>query len=135
LFALPFAVASEMKRLFVALELPENCRETLAALERPLRGGRWLPTEQLHLTLAFLGNVAAEQEDRLHTELAKVQVPPFFLPIEGTGTFGGKRPSVLWAGVGTGHPHLFALHKHVHDALFAAGLDPELRPFHPHITL
>ncbi len=45
------------------------------------------------------------------------------------------QPTVVWAGVGTGHPHLFALHKRVHDALFAAGLDPKLRSFHPHITL
>lgn len=43
--------------------------------------------------------------------------------------------SVLWAGVGNGHPHLFALHKHLQDALLRAGLEPDMRPFHPHITL
>jgi 2'-5' RNA ligase len=42
---------------------------------------------------------------------------------------------VVWAGVGNGHPHLFALHKHLQDAALKARLEPDLRPFHPHITL
>jgi len=123
------------KRMFVALELPEACRATLASLAVPIRGVRWLPVEQLHLTLAFLGAVDTEVEKRLRERLNGVQVRPFVLPIKGVGTFGGARPSVIWAGVGSGHPHLYALHKHLHDALFAAGLDPELRAFHPHVTL
>jgi 2'-5' RNA ligase len=123
------------KRMFMALELPEVCRTTLACLAVPIRGVRWLPVDQLHLTLAFLGEVDATAEKSLRERLAGVQVPPFYLPIKGVGTFGGARPSVIWAGVGSGHPHLYALHKHLHDALFAAGLDPELRAFHPHVTL
>ena len=123
------------KRLFIALELPESCRKTLADLAAPIRGARWLAADQLHLTLAFLGDVSAEDDERLREKLAEVRVPPFILPVEGIGMFGGARPSVIWAGVGMGHPHLFALHKRVHDALFAARFDPELRSFHPHVTL
>lgn len=123
------------KRMFVALELPERSRQTLAALAEPLRGARWVPAAQLHLTLAFLGEVDAKLEDPLRERLATVRVPPFWLPLRGLGTFGGTAPSVIWAGVGSGHPHLFALHKHIHDALFAAGLNPDLRSFHPHVTL
>jgi len=123
------------KRLFIALELPESCRERLAEIETPIRGVRWLAVEQLHLTLAFLGDVGAEPERLLLEKLAEVRVPPFLLPIRGVGTFGGRRPSVIWAGTGSGHPHLFALHKRVHDALLAAHFDPELRSFHPHVTL
>ena len=41
----------------------------------------------------------------------------------------------MWAGLGKAHPHLFALHKHIQDAVLQAGLEPDLRPFHPHITL
>mgnify|MGYP003857723959 CR=1 FL=1 len=123
------------KRLFIALELPESCRKTLADLATPIRGVRWLAADQLHLTLAFLGEVGDAMELRLGEKLAEVRVPPFILPVEGVGAFGGLRPSIIWAGVGTGHPHLFALHKRVHDALFAAGFDPELRAFHPHVTL
>jgi 2'-5' RNA ligase len=123
------------KRMFVALELPEACRETLAALAVGIRGVRWLPAEQLHLTIAFLGEVEAGVEEPLRARLMGVGVAPFYLSIRGVGTFGGANPSVIWAGVGSGHPRLFALHKHIHDALFAAGLNPELRAFHPHITV
>lgn len=123
------------KRLFIALELPESCREALVDLATPIRGVRWLAADQLHLTIAFLGDVAGEPELHLREKLAEVRVPPFLLPVEGVGTFGGSRPSVIWAGVGSGHPHLFALHKRVHDALFAARFDPELRSFHPHVTV
>ena len=96
---------------------------------------RWIPEHQLHLTLAFLGDVAPEPHARLLETLSAIRVPPFVLRIEALGTFGRGRPSVLLAGTGTGHPHLFALHKRVHDALFAAGLDPELRAFRPHISI
>jgi 2'-5' RNA ligase len=64
-----------------------------------------------------------------------VNVAPFFLPIRGVGSFGGATPSVIWAGVGNGHPHLFALHKRLQDAVLGAGLRADLRAFHPHITL
>lgn len=121
--------------MFIALELPESCRRTLAALDPRLKGLRWLPQEQLHATLSFLDRVDPEQEERLRPALSEVQVPSFFLPIQGIGTFGGAQPTVVWAGLGKGHPHLFALHKHVQDAVLRIGLEPDLRPFHPHITV
>jgi len=77
--------------------------------------------------------VDGEAEERLREKLAAVRVPPFRLRVQGVGTFGAK-PAVIWAGVGTAHPHLFALHKRIHDALFAAHFNPELRSFRPHIT-
>jgi 2'-5' RNA ligase len=107
----------------------------LTEIDPQLRGLRWLGAEQIHLTLVFLGNVAAAGEARLREALTQVQVPPFVLPIQGVGAFGGGQPRVVWAGVGTAHPHLFALHKRIHDAVLHAGLTAELRPFHPHITL
>ena len=123
------------KRLFIGLELPGSCRKTLARLDPQVKGVRWLPEDLLHLTLSFLGDIESEHEDRLREALALVREPPFFLPVEGVGVFGGARPTVVWAGVGKGHPHLFALHKHVQDAVLHAGLEPDLRPFHPHITI
>ena len=123
------------KRLFIGLELPASCRETLAALGPRVNGLRWLPAELSHLTLNFLGDVESEHEARLREALALVRVPPFFLPIQGVGVFGGAKPSVVWAGVGKGHPHLVALNKHVQDAVLRARLEPDLRPFHPHVTI
>jgi 2'-5' RNA ligase len=123
------------KRVFVGLEVPESCQETLVKLDPRLKGLRWLEAGQMHLTLSFLGSVEAELEERLREALAEVHVPAFFLPIQGVGAFGGSRPTVVWAGVGKAHPHLFALHKHVQDAVLRAGAEPDLKSFHPHITM
>jgi 2'-5' RNA ligase len=124
------------KRLFVGLALPPSCKTTLRALDPHLTGLRWLPEDQLHLTLSFLGDVEAPAQDRLCEALHSVRVPPFFLPLRGVGVFSSRgRPSVVWAGVGKGHPHLFALHQRVQDAVLDAGLEPDLKQFHPHVTI
>lgn len=123
------------KRLFIGLELPAAIREELARVEPHLKGVRWLEPEQMHLTMCFLGEVDAEREERLRDELAGVEVPAFFLTVIGIGTFGGERPRTIWAGVGKGHPHLFALQRRIADAVLRAGGELELRPFHPHITV
>lgn len=124
------------QRLFVSLELPASLAETLVRLDPGLPGVRWTAPEQIHLTLAFLGNVAPEAEEKLHVHLSAIQFSRFFLPLSGLGTFPAKgRPKVIWLGVARGHPHLFQLHKRVTDAALAAGLEPDLRPWHPHFTL
>jgi 2'-5' RNA ligase len=124
------------KRLFVGLELPSSCKAALQALDPHLSGLRWLPEEQFHLTLSFLGEVETLAEDRLYQALCEVRVPPFFLPLRGVGFFNsGGLPSVVWAGVGKGHPHLFALHRRIQDAVLSAGLEANLKPFHPHVTI
>jgi RNA 2',3'-cyclic 3'-phosphodiesterase len=124
------------KRLFVGIGVPASCKTELVSLDPHLNGLRWLAAEQLHLTLSFLGDVEAAAEDRLHEALRQVRLPPFFLPLCGVGVFNVRgRPSVIWAGVGKGHPHLFALHRRIQDAVLHAGLEPDLKPFHPHVTI
>jgi len=124
------------KRLFVCLELPESVRQRLAEMDPHLRGVHWLEPQQMHLTLSFLGNVSSETQERLMKKLRAISWKSFFLPLVGLGTFPGKgRPKIVWIGVGTGHPHLFQLHKRVQEAVLAAGLEPDLRAFHPHVTL
>jgi 2'-5' RNA ligase len=125
-----------MKRLFVSIELPESIRSTLAALDPHVRGVRWLERAQMHLTLAFLGSVATDTQQTLSEKLQAISWKPFFLPLLGLGTFPSKGwPKIIWIGVGTGHPHLFQLHKRVQEAILATGLEPDLRSFHPHVTL
>jgi 2'-5' RNA ligase len=124
------------KRLFVAIDLPESVKATLVRLNPQLRGVRWLSPEQMHITLSFLGNVTPGTEEKLREKIGTIQWSPFFLPLTGLGTFPAKGwPKIIWIGVGTGHPHLFQLHKRVQDAALAAGLEPDLRPWHPHVTL
>src|SRR5207249_6249227 len=44
-------------------------------------------------------------------------------------------PKIIWIGVGKAHPHLFQIHKRVQESALAAGLEPDLRPWHPHVTI
>jgi len=90
----------------------------------------------MHLTLGFFDNVEQEVDLRLREKLDVIEFKAFFLPIIGLGKFPEKgHPKVVWIGVGAGHPHLFQLHKRVQEAALQSGLEPELRPWHPHITL
>jgi RNA 2',3'-cyclic 3'-phosphodiesterase len=126
----------QTKRLFVSLELPAAIAETLVRLNPHLPGVRWSAAEQMHLTLAFLGNVPLDAGEKLRTRLLALQFTSFFLPLHSIGTFPARgRPKIIWVGVGRGHPHLFQLHKRVTDAALAAGVEPDLRPWHPHFTL
>ena len=124
------------KRLFVSIELPEPITKSLAELDPHLRGVRWLEPRQMHLTLAFLGNVETEIQEALSQRLRAISWKSFFFPLAGLGTFPSKGwPKIIWVGVGSGHPHLFQLHKRVQEALLAVGLETDLRSFHPHVTL
>lgn len=124
------------KRLFVAIDLPESTARVLDELNPNLSGVRWTTREQLHLTLSFFGQVPQPNEEILRERLAAIEFHSFFLPIIGTGTFPPKGPpKIVWTGIGSGHPHLFQIHKRVQEAALGAGLEPELRSWHPHITL
>ena len=123
------------KRLFVAIDIPESVTSLLVDLNPRLPGVRWLKAEQIHLTVSFLGNVGAIAEETLRDKLAEIRFQAFFMPVAGVGAFPAKgRPNVIWAGVGNGHPQLFHVHKRVQEAALGAGLEPELRAWHPHIT-
>jgi len=124
------------KRLFVAIDLPESTRQLLVNIDPQIRGVRWIDAAQMHLTLAFFGDVAEIIDSALREKLSTIEFGAFFLPITGVGTFSAKgAPKIIWIGVGKAHPHLFQIHKRVHEAALAAGLEPELRPWHPHITI
>jgi 2'-5' RNA ligase len=124
------------KRLFVAIELPESSKRLLIDLDPQIHGVRWLDAEQMHLTLGFFADVPEDVDLKLREKLSAIVFGAFFLPIIGVGTFPPKGPpKIIWIGVGRGHPHLFQLHKRVQEAALGAGLEPELRPFHPHVTL
>jgi len=124
------------KRLFVAIDLPESTRQLLTDLDPHIRGVRWTDPAQLHLTLSFFGEVPDETSLVLREKLSAISFGAFFLPIVGVGTFSAKgAPKIIWIGVGKAHPHLFQIHKRVQEAALAAGLELELRPWHPHVTI
>ena len=124
------------KRLFAAIDLPPSTSGLLMELDPHLRGVRWVAAEQMHLTLGFFGNVTEDVDLKLREKISVIHFGAFFLPIASTGTFPPKGPpKIIWIGVGNGHPHLFQIHKRVQEAALSAGLEPDLRGWHPHVTL
>ena len=123
------------KRLFIAIDLPSAVTDLLAQMNPHLPGVRWLAPAQIHLTVSFLGNVGPIAEETLREKLAAIRFTAFFMPVLGVGTFPMKgKPNVIWAGVGQGHPQLYHVYKRVQEAALGAGLQPDLRSWHPHIT-
>jgi RNA 2',3'-cyclic 3'-phosphodiesterase len=124
------------KRLFVAIDVPESLQKLLTDLNPHIHGVRWIAGEQMHLTLGFFGSVPEEIDLKFREKLSVIEFGAFFLPIIGIGAFPPTGPpKIIWIGVGRGHPHLFQVHKRVQEAALAAALEPELRAWHPHITL
>ena len=126
-------------RSFVALPLPERQREQLAtylavcSLVEP--GLSWVPAENLHLTLRFLGSRTPEALEALDAQLKDLRSPSFELGLAGLSTFGGKRARVVWLGLEVGLAAALALAGEVEEACQAIGVEPEVRRFHPHVTL
>lgn len=126
----------KLSRLFVSIDPPKSIRDVLVELDPLVRGVRWTAGDQIHLTLGFFPEVREDVELALREKLGAIEFRAFFLPVEGIGTFPPKGPvKIIWIGIGAGHPHLFQLHKRVQEAALAVGIEPELRPWHPHITL
>ena len=123
-------------RLFVAIDLPELTRQLLGGLDPHIRGVRWVDSAQMHLTLGFFGDVPDGIDLALRERLTAIEFGAFFLSIVGVGKFSAKgAPTILWIGVGKAHPHLFQIHKRVQESAMAVGIEPELRAWHPHITI
>lgn len=130
------------QRLFIAVLLTDAIRAALGrAIERIRREGcdmRWVPAANLHVTMAFLGDVPPGAIPGLAAALdtAAVGHPPFAMRIAGAGFFGPPRsPRVIWAEVADGAIPLGAFYARLLPQLQANGVTMETRPFHPHVTI
>lgn len=124
---------SQFQRLFLGLPLPDNIRRELMTLQ-PRRGGgvRPIDSEQMHITLHFIGQ--AEPAYILRS-LGDIEQQAFTLVLNQLGHFGSaQRGGILWVGSDQ-HPALNRLHRVVGQRLQTAGLELDDRPFKPHVTL
>ena len=129
-------------RLFLAVELTAETRAALARAQGRLRQERarvgWMAAENLHITMAFLGDTEPTKVEPMQTALDAVgrTVAPFSCRIEGLGNFGSPRaPRVIWAGVSAGAEPLTRLQAGIAAAVAQQGLALEEREFHAHVTL
>src|SRR5215210_3623032 len=123
-----------MHRLFVAIRPPEHIRDLLIDAMDDSADFRWQDEEQLHLTLRFIGEIERPVAEDVAALLAGIRADPFEIRIKDVGHFEQRSSGALWAGVEPKAP-LATLAGKVERACTGAGLDPERRAFHPHITL
>jgi len=133
----------DVVRSFIAIDLPAGVRAELTSLEEKLKTRRhpfvkWVDPESMHLTLKFLGNVAADSIPQIVGAVSRVAEmhSPFKLQVADTGAFPNwQRPQVVWVGVGGELDRLNSLQKGLESVLSPLGFPPESRPFSAHLTL
>ncbi len=131
-------------RCFVAVELPDELKariaEETAFLKKSRADVKWVPPENLHLTLKFLGQVPEERVPELAgllKEAVRGTEKPFEVAVEGAGVFPGPgSPRVFWVGIRDPHMLLAGLARRVDEELLKAGYgQQEKGAFVPHLTL
>jgi 2'-5' RNA ligase len=127
-------IPARMHRLFVAIRPPEDIRDRLVDAMEDSPELRWVSDDNLHLTLRFIGEVEGPLADDIAAALARIRSEPFALHLAGVGMFDQRNGGALWAGIQPRGP-VTVLAAKVERACIAAGLEPERRAFHPHITL
>lgn len=119
-------------RLFIAIQLSEEMKKSITVTMHDLKKagvtGSYVPTQNLHLTLAFLGEV--EDVEAVKAAMRIISWKSFRLSLSGLDAFG----DTFWAGL-KGNQGLAAAAKSVRDALDAAEISYDRQEFKPHITL
>ena len=119
-------------RLFVAIQLSDTMKTALLDTQKAMREqgvrGNWSPRENLHLTLAFIGEYPAAEPvlDALRT----LRFAPFSIALRGVGCFG----DLWWAGL-EDSAALEAAARRVRRDLAENGIPFDRKRFSPHITL
>jgi len=129
-------------RAFIAIEIPIGIRQTVCKVTSDLRNGvgaliRWVPMENMHLTLKFLGDVAPSNVDML-SQMLRAEADLFNcfeLHLTGLGSFPNlKRPRVIYIGI-QAPAALETLHRGIESASRRLGYESEERGFSPHLTI
>jgi 2'-5' RNA ligase len=124
------------RRVFFALWPDEPTRSALAhATRKAVRasGGRPVPVDNLHSTLAFLGSVRAERLSEVSAAASGLDVPPFELVFDRIEHW--PKPAILCAGCSRPPPEAGALAASLWKVLARQGFVPDAKPYRPHVTL
>ncbi len=128
-------------RLFVAVDVPEDVRELVQAAIAPVREryplARWVPKENQHVTVKFLGSTWPRLVEWVHESVASVAtgIEPFQTRVTGVSAFPSPRKArVLWAGLDDPDGRMAATAAALDEAL-AKEFKPEKRAFTAHLTV
>ena len=123
-------------RLFVAVNFDEKIKEALALDIEKLKNfsvdGNFTHKENLHLTIAFIGETNKKQDAA--AALANIDEESFALSINGFGCFRRNGGDIYWRGIQPS-PQLNKIYEQVYSGLTEKGFVLEKRPFKPHLTL
>jgi RNA 2',3'-cyclic 3'-phosphodiesterase len=128
----------QVLRLFIGIPLAAATASDLAAAVHRLRSKaapeilRWSAPESWHITLQFLGSTTLQQYECVTAHLRELRHPPAQIRLGALDTF--DRAGVLFVDVPV-TPELLTLQEAVTAATAPCGFTPEMRPYHPHITL
>lgn len=124
-------------RLFIAINFDENTKKNMIAVQQRLKAlgqGSFSRPENLHLTLAFLGEVAPERVAVIRNLMDEINVPSLHLVFDHVGYFQRNDGDIWW--IGPEHNQgLFTMQKELHRRLTDAGFRLDNRRYSPHITL
>ncbi|WES69356.1 RNA 2',3'-cyclic phosphodiesterase [Superficieibacter sp. HKU1] len=127
---------SESKRLFFALALPDEIQQQIihwrAASFSP-DAGRPVAAANLHVTLAFLGELSAQKQAALEVLAGRIRQPGFTLTLDDAGQW--LRSRVVWLGTRQPPRGLLQLANMLRAQAARSGCWQSPQPFHPHITL
>lgn len=128
-------------RLFVAIEVPEDVRAAVAGAVAPLRErfpmARWVPAQNQHVTLKFLGSTYPRLVEWVRATVGELasRHAPFTTRVEGLGAFpNARRARVLWAGLDDAGSAFGRLAADLDESL-SKEFTPEKRAFTPHLTV
>lgn len=120
-------------RLFIAIQFEQTMLDALTSAQKAMQEagirGRYSRIENLHLTLAFIGEYS--DADAVLEAMEQVRFAPFTLTLGGyVGNFG----DILWAGLEKSEP-LEKAASSLRHALADAGIPFDKKRFSPHVTL
>ena len=119
-------------RLFIAINLNDEMKEALMDIQDTMRTygvrGRETPEENMHLTLAFIGDY--DDPDYVKSVVDSIEIRPFDITLKGIGAFG----DLWWAGIEESAP-LQSVARRLRRALSEADIPFDRKKFSPHITL
>jgi 2'-5' RNA ligase len=120
-----------MIRIFTAIDLPLDIKNSLNSLRCKIKGARWIGPDQMHLTLSFIGEVPQGKLREITETLDQISYHPFSIKLQGVGHFGLK---AFWVGVAL-NDDLSFLKEEIDQKLKGLGIEIDSRNFRPHITL